>query len=699
MNWNVVAVIAAVALYGYLTWMLCRRQVGAGMRRVRDLPRGIQALFAVCILIATVEAQKTGTNDTNNATGGTNMMMCAGHPFGDAAYSRVIKLDLMRQDAASPKLRTSMGNAQYTFTTNDLLNGYAVITQVFVSNVELPTNAVVLGTWHLHGAATPFGNNRIDFPGFPFPFGKDGITSDSSWVFPDGKIRVTPHDEETEINTGVGEMVALPGESVLAMSEGDDGSRTLWWHRFYGLPDTNTAISAALTLYQDGSFACLATNVWEHREPVRPATWISISAPSVVMRGGNTNIVSVCIDGPFQTDSTPTIECVYGAQRLDITRIDGQTLAVAGREKSDEVGDVRFAATVSVCGETYTATKSMTVACVTNLRMNCDFSAYSVNHPPFIGETTCPFDPKKSPGVDKHLLIPYSFALDTDTFEPFDFEVRMRLTLDPDVEPSCDSDWRIIENTTETGMLVETGRLTAEFRNPKRGGVIRIAASCDGSPETEGNIVLPLSGASIDNVFAEDFFYATVAAGYIPSHWTRYLLSPFWAIDNFLSVRQILDATMDFSRFDCDYHGRVDNQQHPTVWHYNQIDDDDTHFGAVTTLHGVPIRVAKLSNFLANYMLTSMGFSEHFRYMTTWIGTSDDESSVISWNAGADVATNGNFHATTAAMATNAFFVGGSKVNTLWPNLYPADNHLDSACITNFNYNFCSPGFLRDFRP
>ncbi len=698
MNWNLVAVVAAVVLYGYLAWMMCRRQIVAGMRRVRDLPRGIQALFVVCVVVATVEAQKAGTNDTNNASGGTNMMMSVGAsaPLARNRFNNEISLN---GDCGRARRATLPGTPQIPLTTNDVLRGYAVISQEYVSEVTLPTNAVVVGTWHMHGADTPFGNNHIDFPGFTFPFGESGFESDSCWAFPCGKIRAMPHDAGSEINTGAGDISALPGDSVLASSDGDDGSKTLWWWHFYGLPDTNATITAALTLYPDGTFAHLTTNVWDYCVPVRPKAWLSISSPSVVMRNGNTNTVSASLSCPFQVNAAPTIECVEGTERLDITRIDSQNLSVQGIMKSEEIGDVKFAASVTLFGETYTATQSMTVACVTNLRMNCDFSAYSVNHPPFTGETTCPFDPRKSPGVDRHMLIPYCFALDTDTFEPFDFEVRMRLTLDPDVQPDFSVTWHVVENTTGSGSLVETGGLTAEFRNPKHGGVIRIAASCDGSPVTEGNILMPLSGASIDNVFAEDFYYATVAAGYIPSHWTSYLLSPFWAIDNFLSIGQIKDAVMDFSRFNCDYHGRVDNQQHPTVWHYNQIDDGDNHFGAVTTLHGVPIRVAKLSNFLANYMLTSMGFGEHFRYLTTWIGTSDDESSVISWNAGADVATNGNFYVTTAAMATNAFYVGGSKVNTLWPNPYPADNHLDSACITNFNYNFCSPGFLREFRP
>jgi hypothetical protein len=52
-----------------------------------------------------------------------------------------------------------------TLTTNDVINGYCVLTETPSSAVELPTNAVPVGNWHVHGASSPFGANKTDFPG------------------------------------------------------------------------------------------------------------------------------------------------------------------------------------------------------------------------------------------------------------------------------------------------------------------------------------------------------------------------------------------------------------------------------------------------------------------------------------------------------------------------------------------------------
>ena len=219
---------------------------------------------------------------------------------------------------------------------------------IYAVDVELPSNAVVVGTWNMHGAATPFGNNKIDFPGFPFPFGPEGTESESVWVSPGGAIRPKPRDENGEINTGLGGLVALPGESVLARSEGENGAQSLWWWHFYQLPDTNTPINAAITLYPDGTYDTLATNVWEYCVPIRPQAWLSISAPSVLMLNGNSNMVSAVFSAPYNVDATPTIECVKGAGLLDITTIDGHTLSVRGIAKSSYVGDIEFSDIIDV---------------------------------------------------------------------------------------------------------------------------------------------------------------------------------------------------------------------------------------------------------------------------------------------------------------------------------------------------------------
>ena len=71
-NWIAIALAAGIFLYGYILWMAMRRPIASGMRRLRNLPRSIQALLVVIAVIATVEAQKASTNNTGNA-GNTNM--------------------------------------------------------------------------------------------------------------------------------------------------------------------------------------------------------------------------------------------------------------------------------------------------------------------------------------------------------------------------------------------------------------------------------------------------------------------------------------------------------------------------------------------------------------------------------------------------------------------------------------------------
>ena len=163
-NWIAIALTAGIFLYGYILWLATRRPIASGMRRLRNLPRSIQALLVVIAAIATVEAQKASTNNTGNA-GNTNMMSNVGIPLGGGHFPI---LEPFGGSGVNPTLQNG-GN--YTLTTNDVLNGYRVVSRIYAADVELPSNAVVVGTWNMHGAATPFGNNKIDFPGFPFPFG------------------------------------------------------------------------------------------------------------------------------------------------------------------------------------------------------------------------------------------------------------------------------------------------------------------------------------------------------------------------------------------------------------------------------------------------------------------------------------------------------------------------------------------------
>ena len=312
MNWHLVALIVGFAFYGFLAWLATKRLVSSGLSQMRKLPRAMQAIFLIIAIVATVEAQKANTNGNNNASGGTNGMMNAGAPFSSPIHGPPATLQngmtaMMQYNALLLWLQST---GVPTLTTNDVINGYCVLSETFSSDVELPTNAIPVGHWHEHGASSPFGANKTDFPGFPFPFGKNAMLSSYTWFYPDGKIRADLRDADTEIDSGIGNVFAMQGESMLARSEGEDGAQTMWWWHFYALPNTNEPVTAAITLYPDGCFALLTNGILRTCAPVRPLDWLTISAPSVIMRNGDTNIVSVALSAPYNVDALPTITCV-----------------------------------------------------------------------------------------------------------------------------------------------------------------------------------------------------------------------------------------------------------------------------------------------------------------------------------------------------------------------------------------------------
>ena len=45
-----------------------------------------------------------------------------------------------------------------------------------------------VGNWHVHGARSSFGNNRVDFGDWRFPVGTNGTAFSSFWYFIDGEI-------------------------------------------------------------------------------------------------------------------------------------------------------------------------------------------------------------------------------------------------------------------------------------------------------------------------------------------------------------------------------------------------------------------------------------------------------------------------------------------------------------------------------
>ncbi|MBQ3747184.1 MAG: hypothetical protein II863_07220, partial [Kiritimatiellae bacterium] len=641
-------------------------------------------------IIATVEAQKANTNGNNNASGGTNGLFNAGGPSTFPNHGPLVPQQngmaaMMQHSALLQRLQHT---GVPTLTTNDLINGYCVLAETFSPAVELPTNAVPVGNWHIHGTSSPFGANKTDFPGFPFPFGTNEVMSSDTWFFQDGKIRADLRDAGTEIDSGIGDVSAVQGESMLARSEGEDGEQTMWWWHFYALPNTNEPVTAAITLYPDGCFALLTNDIWRICAPVRPLEWLTISAPSVIMRNGETNIVSVALSAPYNVDALPTIECIGGANHVSIETIDAQTLSVRGISTSDTIDDVTFAASVTICGETFTTTRSLTVASVKYLHVDSPVAGISTNPPPFIGETAYPFSITNSLAPDKHLVVPFCnvATLGENGFSIANFTVYMNLELEPEGVFVYDlpGEWELIEAIPQaSGSLVSISPIDAEFRNPKKGGIYRFRGRVGGSPWTEANVVLPVCGAGIEDIFISDLAIThTIMTNLCIKYDRETRNSPMFGLKWF--VREGAG----------DYLGRPDNQQRKTTWLYNQV-NDLSGFGAVATFYGYPTRMAKLSNMTVGFGSQLIGVNNFRQNMSQYIGVDNDATATMSWDCGTGLAAPGvNISSNCAACAKAMWNVADDKVKRLWPNNLPADNHDPYSYTVDYNFYFVSPGLI-----
>ena len=309
----------------------------------------------------------------------------------------------------------------------------------------------------------------------------------------------------------------------------------------------------------------------------------------------------------------------------------------------------------------------------------------SANPPPFDGETACPFSVTNSMHPDRHLVVPFCNVADTNAnFSVEDFDVDMAVELVPSDAPTqgVTALWSVLDGTPQSGTLSPGSGLSASFRNPKVGGVYRFAVTCNGSPVTEMNLVLPLAGASVDAICESDFLLADGFVRYATNNFARSLVqTPFFGLHWF------------YRNGMGDYLGRVDSSSKPTVWHYNKV-NDDTGMGAVATWCGLPVRMAKASNFMVGYATTRLGVWSAFRSISQGIGNPNDESAQMSWDAGVDVANGTNFIRAVGDFVTNTWHLSHIKERQLWPNMANTDNHTRRNVYTNFNYQFISPGFI-----
>ena len=423
-----------------------------------------------------------------------------------------------------------------------------------------------------------------------------------------------------------------------------------------------------------------------------PDRWFSLSCPSVIMKNGYSHTVSGSFDPPCATNATMTLTCVQGSDKIRVLSSGDAWMVVQGSMASGMEGDVLFELSLDLDGNTYAVTQALTVAEVKYLHMESELkdTEKNNNQPPFDGETAYPFSETNSPAADRHIAIPFYRVVDTNDFSVEDFSVNMRLELNPDVSSPYNAEWQILSNTTGSGGLANKHGLCADFANPKHGGVIRLRSRVDGSPWTEGNIVLPLSGASIDSILESDL--------------AAYAALMDWLVDNY---NQDERNSISFGEFwfvnggNGDYIGRPDSAARPTVWLYNQVNDEPTPtvkgvgFGAVMTWHGVPTLLSKVGNLFVSFGTKRIGVSEWRRQLSRmWYGTNDfffgDGTSSMSWEAGNTLSTT-NFAQVTGPLVTNMWLKLGKKERRLWPNTANADNHVQWSETFDYNRQFISP--------
>ena len=166
-----------------------------GLRALRRLPRSLLVGFAAAAIVATLTAQKT-----NNVPPNMNQpqMMQGGGSFqtGFTGLTGLVGIGSIM----------NLVNPVQT-TIDDIMRGWRVesVTTNAAVSYAMPTNAALVGNWHIHGAASSFGNNVVDFgvlrtsgtlvpTNWSFPLGTNNEAFSSFWYFIDGRIRPTARD-------------------------------------------------------------------------------------------------------------------------------------------------------------------------------------------------------------------------------------------------------------------------------------------------------------------------------------------------------------------------------------------------------------------------------------------------------------------------------------------------------------------------
>jgi hypothetical protein len=304
----------------------------------------------------------------------------------------------------------------------------------------------------------------------------------------------------------------------------------------------------------------------------------------------------------------------------------------------------------------------------------------------FEGQKSWPFDVTKSPTADEHLVVFYKDAIDS-SFNVQDFDVTLKANILP-TEISADQFneiWSKISGPS-SGSLNKTDTFEIKYQNPKQGGVYRFDfdLGLSGCSNSEANVVLPLAGAEVDIIVQADIERANTFATTVVARYT-------W-----LQRQNPINGLRWFVQEGAgDYLGRPDNESMPTVWVYNQVNISSSFgMGAVGTWKGKPVRIAKISNFIAGYGVRKIGVCSVAAWISQIYGTWNDSAASKSWDAGWDVGGGASYNTTVIALVADVWDEADDKNQKLWPNSAAADNYVTPDSFSDPDHEFTSPGFL-----
>ena len=226
---------AAVSFVLYLALRYARQIAGVAdaLAKVR---RSHLAVFLAFALVATLCAQKTGTNS----------------PPRGASSPRVIEPG----PSVSPE---------------DVARGYLLesVTTNAAYSYAMPANGTRYAKWWLRGAYEDV--FRLDLGDFRFPLGT--YMCDYLWVYTWGMAGARLRDASNRVvATGV-PMSAVPGLSQFWDAPTTNGTHLLTWQDFFLGRDTNTPVSAQLELCPTGDYIARSNEVERVYRRVNPDDW------------------------------------------------------------------------------------------------------------------------------------------------------------------------------------------------------------------------------------------------------------------------------------------------------------------------------------------------------------------------------------------------------------------------------------------